>query len=119
MNRAARYASAHGVFMFTSMSVHEIVYGLELKGASIQLMKTVTWLGRNEQVVPMPDDYLQSAVLRADARKQGSILPLSDCLIAAVAIRLGLPLATGNTKDFQAIQRTGARLVIDNWREPR
>jgi len=28
---AARYATEHGFFTFTSVTVHEIVYGLELK----------------------------------------------------------------------------------------
>ncbi len=35
--RAAAYAKDHGVFTFTSVTVYEIVYGLELKGASVQL----------------------------------------------------------------------------------
>ena len=36
-NRAATYAKDHGLFTFTSVTVYEIVYGLELKGASSQL----------------------------------------------------------------------------------
>jgi predicted nucleic acid-binding protein len=54
----------------------------------------------------------------ATARKQGSLLELPDCLIAAVAVRLGIPLVTGNTGDFKAIQKTGIKLTIHNWREP-
>jgi predicted nucleic acid-binding protein len=46
-----------------------------------------------------------AATTKATARKQGSILELPDCLIAAVAVRLDLPLVTG---DFGAIQRTGS-----------
>jgi predicted nucleic acid-binding protein len=42
---------------------------------------------------------------------------LSEYLIAAVAVRLQMPLVTGNTEDFQAIQGTGANLVLENWRE--
>jgi len=61
-------------------------------------------------------DYQEAAVIRAIARKQGSILELPDCLIAAVAVRLGLPVVTGNTEHFQAIQRTGVKLTIANWR---
>ena len=33
---AALYAQEHGIFTFTSVTVYEIVYGLELKGASRQ-----------------------------------------------------------------------------------
>lgn len=45
------------------------------------------------------------------------MLELPDCLIAAVAVRLDMPLVTGNTEDFRAIQRTGINLTIENWRE--
>lgn len=41
--RAASYAQEHGVFTFTSVTVYEIVYGLELKGASSQLKKVLAW----------------------------------------------------------------------------
>ena len=30
INHAARYAQEHGIFTFTSVTVYEIVYGLEL-----------------------------------------------------------------------------------------
>jgi predicted nucleic acid-binding protein len=76
------------------------------------------WLNQNEQITPTAADYLQAAIIKAAARKQGSIVELPDCLIAAVAIRLGLPLVTGNTEDFQAIQKNGVALHIENWRNP-
>jgi predicted nucleic acid-binding protein len=114
---AANYARQHGAFTFTSVTVHEIVFGLEFKGASGQLGKALLWLNQNEQITPTGPDFYEAALIKAKARKQGSILELSDCLIAAVAIRLGLPLVTGNTEDFQAVQRTGVRLIIENWRE--
>ena len=113
---AANYARQHGAFTFTSVTVHEIVFGLEAKGASSQLKKALAWLDQNEQITPTANDYYEAAVIKATARKQGSIVELTDCLIAAVAVRLGLPLVTGNTEDFQAIQRTGIKLAIENWR---
>jgi tRNA(fMet)-specific endonuclease VapC len=118
IRRAADYARQHGAFTFTSVTVHEIVYGLELKGATAQLQRALLWLGQNEQITPTSADYLQAATIKAAARKQGSIVELPDCLIAAVAVRLGLPLVTGNTEDFLAIQKTGVALDIENWRNP-
>ena len=116
VRRAAAYAQQHGAFTFTSVTVHEIVFGLEFKGAAEQLRKALAWLKRNEQITPAADDYLEAAIIKARARKQGAILELTDCLIAAVAIRLGWPLVTGNTSDFEAIHRTGAKLTIETWR---
>ena len=117
IGRAADYVCQHGVFTFTSVTVHEIVYGLELKGAAAQLQKALLWLNQNEQITPTAADYLQAAIIKASARKQGSIVELPDCLIAAVAVRLGPTLVTGNTEDFQAIQRTGICLHLENWRD--
>ena len=93
--RAAEYARQHGAFTFTSVTVHEIVFGLEVKSASAQLQKAMAWLNQNEQITPTADDYREAAIIKATARKQGAVLELTDCLIAAVAIRLDIPLVTG------------------------
>ena len=117
IKHAGRYAKEHGVFTFTSVTVYEIVYGLELKSASSQLKRAVEWLRQNEEITPTSADYLTAATIKATARKRGSALELPDCLIAAVAVRLDRPLVTGNTEDFQAIQETGISLRLQNWRD--
>ena len=114
--RAAVYAQEHGIFTFTSVTDHEIIYGLHLKGASSQLKKAEAWLSQNEEITPTAADYRSAATIKAIARKTGAALEFADCLIAAVAVRLNRPLVTGNTEDFQAIQKTGMNLVLDNWR---
>jgi tRNA(fMet)-specific endonuclease VapC len=113
---AADYAREHGVLTFTSVTVYEIVFGLQVKSAAAQLQKALAWLSQNEQITPIASDYLAAAKIKAEARKQGSIVELADSLIAAASIRLSLPLVTGNTEDFQNIQKTGAPLQIRNWR---
>ena len=117
VGRAAGYAKGHGVFTFTSVTVYEIDYGLELKGASSQLGKVLAWLNQNEEITPVASDYRSAATIKATARKQGSIVELPDCLIASIAVRMNRPLVTGNTEDFRAIQRTGVRLTLENWRD--
>jgi predicted nucleic acid-binding protein len=67
-------------------------------------------------VIPTAGDYVEAAIIKAAARKQGSTVELADCLIAAVTVRLGVPLVTGNTEDFKAIQKTGITLRLQNWR---
>lgn len=114
--RAAGYAKDHGAFTFTSVTVYEIVYGLELKGASTQKDKIMSWLKQNEEITPIDADYLAAATIRATARKQGAVVELPDGLIASIAVRLKRPLVTGNTDDFRAIQKTGVDLAIENWR---
>ena len=85
IRRAAGYARQHGVFTFTSITVHEIVFGLELKEATAQLQKALLWLNQNEQITPTAADYLQAATIKATARKQGSIVELPDCLIGELS----------------------------------
>lgn len=74
------------------------------------------WFSQNEEVTPVGVDYRTAAVVKATAARRGSIVELPDCLIAAVAVRLDRALVTGNTADFQAIQATGLKLLIENWR---
>lgn len=80
------------------------------------MSKALAWLRQNEEITPLNADYLASARIKATAKRKGLSLELPDCLIAALAIRLGLPLVTANTEDFQAIQKTGVDLTIKNWR---
>jgi predicted nucleic acid-binding protein len=54
------------------------------------------WLHRNDEIAPVPADYAGAASIRARAARQGAPLEMADCLIAAVALRLGRPLVTGN-----------------------
>ena len=75
---AALYAQEHGIFTFTSVTVYEIIYGLELKGASHQRHKAWEWLQQNEEVAPTKTDYLTAATIRAPARKQGFVLELRE-----------------------------------------
>ncbi len=117
IGHATQYAHEHRAFSFTSVTVYEIVYGLQVKGATAQLQKVSAWLRKNDEIAPVAEDYLAAASIRAKATRQGTPLELADCLIAAVAVRLGRALVTGNTDDFRAIQKTGVRLIIDNWRE--
>ena len=117
IRHAGRYAKEHGLFTFTSVTVYEIVYGLELESASSQLKRAVEWLNQNEEITPTAADYLTAATIKATARKRGSALELPGCLIAAVAVRLDRPLVIGNTEDFQAIQETRINLILENWRD--
>ncbi|MFN7921594.1 MAG: PIN domain-containing protein [Bryobacteraceae bacterium] len=118
VRHAAGYAREHGIFTFTSVTVHEIAFGLECKSAWGQLTKALVWLSQNEQITPNSADYLVAARIKATARKQGAVVELPDSLIAAVAGRLEVPLVTGNTNDFLSIQRTGVvSLRVVNWRD--
>lgn len=69
VRRGNRYAKEHGVFTFTSVTVFEIVSGLEFKDARGQLSKMLAWLNRNEEITPLAADYRRAATIQGDSRK--------------------------------------------------
>jgi tRNA(fMet)-specific endonuclease VapC len=114
--QAARYLREFGHFTFTSVSVHEIVYGLTSKGAGRQLALANRYFGDSEVVVPILEDYRLSGEIRGNARKLGHQLALDDCLIGSIAYRLGRPVVTGNTGHFTAMQLAGLAIELESWR---
>ena len=117
VSRAEKYITAHQRFTFTAVSVHEIIYGLESKGATQQLQRARIAFAANDILVPAFADYEVAGQIRGLARRNGRQLAIDDCLIACVAVRLGLPVATGNTGHFQAMQVAGLPVILENWRE--
>ncbi|RYG36050.1 type II toxin-antitoxin system VapC family toxin [bacterium] len=115
---ARRYAEQYRRFKFTSVTVYEIVRGLEEKAAHSQVEKAIAWMGTNDEIVPNASDYLTAARTKARAKRIGRVVELPDCLIAAVASRLELTLVTGNTADYRSIQEAGLSLQLSNWRQP-
>ena len=63
-NHAASYAEEFGIFTFTSVTVHEIVYGLELKGAFAQLQKALSGLDRTRKLHQLKQTTLRRLPLR-------------------------------------------------------
>ena len=110
------YLSVHRVFTFTSITAYEITYGLRVKNADRQLQRVIPLLDRNQGLAPIGDDFRWAARIKASARSSGLVVELPDCLIAAVAVRLNLPLVSGNTADYESIRKAGAALELQNWR---
>jgi tRNA(fMet)-specific endonuclease VapC len=117
VQRGDAYAQEHTQFTFSSVTVYEIIRGLEEKGASGQVKKALSSLRLNEEILPTSEDYLTAAHVNAKARRSGRTVELPDCLIAASAARLGITLVTGNTDDFSVIKNTGLNLTLENWRD--
>ena len=100
---AGIYAGEHGRFTFCSVTVLEILYGLHYRDARRQLRTAEASFRENEVVVPQLEDFHAAGRTRGIARRQGLQLTSDDCLIGAVASRLGIPVATGNTGHFEAL----------------
>jgi predicted nucleic acid-binding protein len=116
VRRAGKYAEAHSQFTYTAVSVHEILFGLHYKDAKRQLKQAEASFAENEVIVPSLDDYATAGRIRGVARREGHQLAIDDCLIGAVAARLGIPVVTGNTGHFAAMRQAGLNIQLENWK---
>ena len=111
------YAEEHGQFTFTSVTVQEMIFGLESKQDFKKLAVVRKLFFKHEIIVPTLEDYFRAGEVRGIARRQGRQIALDDCLIGVAAERLGLPVSTGNTGDFDQMRQAGLPIEIENWRK--
>jgi predicted nucleic acid-binding protein len=113
-----RISAIHTASHFLSViTLGEIFKGIALLEPSARKNKLNAWYLELEQTYRQQVLLVDADVARiwgeisANAQKQGIIIPTSDGLIAATALRHGLHVMTRNSKHFEA---TGA-MVIDPW----
>ncbi len=87
------------------------------------------WIGREDRaatfeasldgVEVLPFDTAAGRVagrINADLERRGRIIRLPDVMIAAIAVRNDMPIATGNVAHFELVRSAGYQLTIENWR---
>ncbi|XYI00382.1 type II toxin-antitoxin system VapC family toxin [Sorangium sp. So ce1128] len=116
--RARKYHAELGRYTLSVITVMEVVYGYSRVGRDDRIQQFLSLLARAEVLWLDPTVAELAGRIRADLERLGSKLTIEDTLIAATAIRHGLPVATGNTRHFVKIQDAGYPLVLENWREP-
>ncbi len=114
--REREYLEVHGHLTGTSLTVVEVVRGLHKRGASAKLKAFEERLATIE-VLPLDQG---SAVIAGEIfaalERSGAPIGRADPLIAAVCLRHGFSLATGNTDHFQRIVDLRFPLELHNWR---
>lgn len=116
--KASAYLAQHGRLTTSAVTVAEIVYGLRRVGREDRVALFEASLAGAE-VLPFDDGAARLAGrINADLERFGRVIGLPDVMIAAVAIRHGLALVTGNTTHFEQIRAAKYDLFIDNWRLP-
>jgi tRNA(fMet)-specific endonuclease VapC len=114
--KASAYLAEHGRFTTSAVTVAEIVYGLRRVGRGDRVALFEASLA-DAEVLPFDDDAARLAGrINADLERVGRIIGLPDVMIAAVAIRSGLAVITGNTAHFEHVRVARYDLLIDNWR---
>lgn len=106
LERVRRLRAGGHVPCTSAINVEEIYRGLREaeRSAALELFDglQVLAIGRSEGEL--------AGAWRRDFAARGRTLAQPDCLIAAVAVRSGVPLATGNPKHFPMQD-----LVVQHW----
>jgi tRNA(fMet)-specific endonuclease VapC len=114
--RARAYRAEHGRYTLTVIAVLEIVRGLRRVQSLSRLDAFMDSLSSDEVL----DLDVEAAVLAGeiDSRLTGTGRPIgtADVIVAAIALRHGLALATGNESHYGLVRDAGYPLSIENWR---
>jgi tRNA(fMet)-specific endonuclease VapC len=94
----------------------EMVKGLQ-KARRPEMIAPLPTLPRSEESLEFDRAAAETAGrIWGDRERAGQPIGLADPMIAAIALRHGLGLVTGNTGHYQRIQRLGYPLSLANWR---
>ncbi len=99
----------------TSITVAELYFGVA-KSSQIESNRSalIRFLAPLE-IVPFTSEAAEIyGQIKARLRPLGMMIGELDCLIAAQALSLKLPLVTNNTSEFERIPK----LALENWAEP-
>lgn len=105
--RAGAYLAQQGCFTTSAVSVAEIVYGLRRVGRDDRMAQFEASLDTAE-VLSLDDAAARLAGrINADLERAGRIIGMPDVFIAAIALRNGLPIVTGNVAHFEEVRPAG------------
>lgn len=113
---AVVYRQARGILTVSTITVMEIVRGLEKSQSQRKLQSFLAAIALEEVLV---FDQVASELAGRIAgvlERSGRPIGMADPMIAAIALTHGLDLATGNTAHYQRIQQLGYSLTLANWR---
>ena len=113
---AASYRRAFGPLTISVVTAMEIVKGLHKMHREPAIQALLTRLAAEEVLGFDLVAAEQAGRIHADLERTGQPIGWADTVIAAMALRNGLELVTGNTAHYQRIQQLGFRLVLHNWR---
>jgi predicted nucleic acid-binding protein len=113
---AATYRQRYGVLSVSAITVMEVVYGFQRVQNARRLQDFLTAVAL-EEVLPFDQNAAELAGrIAGDLDRTGQTIGKADPMIAAVALKHGLDLVTGNTTHYERIQQLGYSLALVNWR---
>jgi len=114
--QAMAYRAIFGHYTISTITVLEIVKGLHKVQREDRIQEFLDGLGSvSVLTLDVPGAELAGRIY-ADLECSGQPIGRADPIIAAIAIRQGLTLITGNQAHYERIQNLGYDLKLDNWR---
>ncbi len=114
--RAADYRRRQGRYTLSAVTVVEIVQGFAQQQREDRIVDFQARIG-GEEILPLDRAAAEIAGrIFGELDRRGQPIGRADPMIAAIALRHGLALVTGNTQHFERIVNLGFPLKLDNWR---
>ena len=110
------YRAAFGRYTISVITVMEIVKGLHKLQREDRVQQFPAGLANVELLTQDLHSSESAGRIYADLERTGQPIGRADPIIAAIALRYGLTLITGNVAHYQRIQTLGYGLKLDNWR---
>lgn len=114
LSHARRYLAAHRRLSFSTMTIYEIVRGLQANQSTRQLGEFLAVVNSSDPIPVELPILMRAADLWAEGKRGGHPSDDADLIIAATALETGRVLVTGNTAHFEWIPG----LVLEDWRKP-
>jgi tRNA(fMet)-specific endonuclease VapC len=113
---ATAYRQSHGFLTLSVVSVMEVIQGYRRVGGTARIQAF-----RNALLTEEVLSFDQAAAdlagqIAGDLDKVGKPIGRCDPMIAAIAIRHGLELVTGNRAHYQRLLPLGYIMTLVNWR---
>lgn len=110
------YRRSHGHYTISTITVMEIVSGLQRTQSARRLQTFLASIAA-EEILPFDEPAAELAGrISGDLERIGQPIGTADPMIAAIALHHGLELVTGNTAHFQRIQQLDYPLTLVKWR---
>lgn len=114
--RATAYHAVFGHYTISVITVMEVVKGFHKLHREERIRQFQAGLPTVELLTLDLRSSELAGRIYADLERIGQPIGRADPMVAAIALRYGLTLATSNTSHYQRIQTLGYGLELDNWR---
>ncbi len=110
------YHAAFGQYTISVITVMEIVKGFHKLHREDRIQQFLAGLPTIELLTLDAQSAELAGRIYADLERLGQPIGRADPMVAAIALRHGLVLVTGNLSHYQRIQNLGYTLRLENWR---